>query len=122
MFNKIRKFTYTNASKAHAFCYTPNKSRVSKLGSAAITLALVSLMVTSPAFAQVDTAESSLSSIQDWLDTWIPLAMVLGIIVGGLTFAFGFLRLDWFVRSTIGMIVIGSAAYIVGFFGFTGSV
>lgn len=81
------------------------------------TLAFAVLMTAMPALAQVDTAESSLSNAQDWLNTWIPLACVLVIIGAGLALLAGMLRMDWFIRGTMGMIIIGSASYIVSFFG-----
>jgi type IV secretory pathway VirB2 component (pilin) len=51
-----------------------------------------------------------------WLMTWIPTACIIGLIVSALAWMFHMLRLDWAVRLCVGMIVIGSASYIVGWF------
>jgi len=84
-----------------------------------VTLALV----TGPAFATsgTDTSTSSLTSAQTWFMTWIPTACTLGLIVSALAWMFHMLRLDWAVRLCAGMIVIGSASYIVGWFGLSSS-
>jgi hypothetical protein len=77
-------------------------------------------LVTGPAFAQMsgtDTSTSSLTSAQSWMMTWIPIACTLGLIVSALAWMFHMLRLDWAVRLCVGMICIGSASYIVGWFG-----
>lgn len=78
---------------------------------------LVAFFVSTPAFAQVDTATDSLTGIQDWLEGWIPLACFLAIVACGLGWMFNMLRLDLFLRLAGGMILIGSASYLVSLFG-----
>ena len=79
-------------------------------------LVMASLMVSAPALAQVNTAETGLSNVQDWMQEWIPILATLAVIVSALAWMAGFLRMDIAVRIVVGLIVIGSASYIVGFF------
>ncbi|MGM0988560.1 MAG: TrbC/VirB2 family protein [Pseudomonadota bacterium] len=81
-----------------------------------IFLALAALMVSAPAFAQVNTAEEGLTNVQDWMQEWIPILATLAIIVSAVAWMSGFMRMDIAVRIVVGLIVIGSASYIVGFF------
>ncbi|MFP1771059.1 TrbC/VirB2 family protein [Lonsdalea quercina] len=67
--------------------------------------------------AGVDTGESSLTSVNSWLMTWIPLAATVLIIVSAIAWMAHMLPASWAVRIVIGLIVIGSAAYLVGLFG-----
>lgn len=99
----------TGIKRAKAFV----SRQVAPLG----TLALVGLPRLAMAMDGADTAGSSLSSLKAWLMTWIPIACVIGLIISALAWIFHMLRLDWAVRLCVGMIAIGSASYIVGWFG-----
>ena len=76
----------------------------------------VALVAASRAFA-VDTGSSSLNSLHSWLMLWIPIACVLGIIAIGAGIFFHLLKLHQIVNPVLGLIVIGSASAIAGFFG-----
>ena len=65
--------------------------------------------------AGADTGESSMSSINSWLMTWIPIAATVLIIVSSIAWIAHMLPASWAVR--IGLIVVGSASYLVGLFG-----
>jgi len=76
--------------------------------------------VLSPTFAMaagVDTGSSSLTSMQTWLDTWIPLAATLAVIGAGLALAAHLINWGVAWKLGAGMIIIGSASYIVSLFG-----
>ncbi|WP_193061067.1 TrbC/VirB2 family protein [Halomonas sp. 3A7M] len=81
-----------------------------------LTFAVLALLMASPAFAQVDTASSGLGALETWITTWIPLAATLAVIVIGLGLCFGMGRMDIALRVALGLIIIGSASYIVGLF------
>lgn len=87
-----------------------------RLQTAKLTVALATALAASQAFA-VDTGASSLNSLHSWLMLWIPMACILGIIAIGLGIFFHLLKLHQVVNPVIGLIVIGSASAIAGFFG-----
>ena len=80
------------------------------------TLVMAAMMVSAPALAQVNTAETGLTNIEDWLTQWIPILATLAIIVAALAWMAGFARMDVAIRIVVGLIVIGSSSYIVGMF------
>ncbi|HAN3098584.1 TPA: TrbC/VirB2 family protein [Escherichia coli O25b:H4-ST131] len=67
--------------------------------------------------AGADTGESSLSSVQSWMMTWIPIAATVLIIASAVAWIAHMLPASWAVRIVIGLIIIGSASYLVGLFG-----
>lgn len=67
--------------------------------------------------AGVDTGTSSMTSITTWMMTWIPLSAVILIVVSAIAWIAHLIRMDWAVRLVVGLIVVGSASYIVGLFG-----
>lgn len=79
-------------------------------------LVMATMMVSAPALAQVNTAETGLTNIEDWLTQWIPILATLSIIVAALAWMAGFARMDVAIRIVVGLIVIGSASYLVGLF------
>lgn len=81
-----------------------------------LSIALMALLTASPAFAQVDTAQQGLGQLESWFTTWIPLGATLAIIAVGLGLMFGFGRMDIAIRLCLGLILIGSASYLVGLF------
>ncbi|CAO1670509.1 TrbC/VirB2 family protein [Salinicola sp. NYA28a] len=85
--------------------------------SLAFVAALMAFFATSPAFAQVSTAESSFANLEDWLMQWIPAAATVIIIVCALVWMIGWLPMVWAGRIVIGCIIIGSVSAILGFFG-----
>lgn len=62
------------------------------------------------------TATSGLTSITSWLSTWIPLAATLAVIITALAYMFHMIQLNVMVRLIFGLILIGSASYLVSMF------
>ncbi|HGF4131618.1 TPA: TrbC/VirB2 family protein [Escherichia coli] len=58
-----------------------------------------------------------MSSVQSWMMTWIPIAATVLIIVSAIAWIAHMLPASWAVRIVIGLIIIGSASYLVGLFG-----
>lgn len=83
----------------------------------AFSATVMALLISSPAFAQVDTATDSLTGVQDWFQQWIPLACFLVIVGCALAWMANVLRMDFAIRLIGGMIIIGSASYLVSLFG-----
>ncbi len=81
--------------------------------------ALVMTFFVSPtAFAAgVDTGSSAMSSLQAWMMEWIPIGAALLIIACALGWIAHLVRADFAVRCVVGLIVVGSASYLVGLFG-----
>lgn len=92
------------------------KNTVFSVKSVLFALAVALLMVSVPALAQVNTAETGLTNVENWLTQWIPILATLAIIVTAVAWMAGFARMDFAIRIVVGLIVIGSASYIVGFF------
>jgi len=67
--------------------------------------------------AGVDTGSTSANSLQAWLKTWIPLVCAIIIMLAALGWLFHMIPLNYAARAGAGMMVIGSASYIVGLFG-----
>lgn len=65
----------------------------------------------------VDTGASSLNSMHSWVMLWIPTACILGIVAIGAGIFFHLIKFHQIVNPVLGLIIIGSAAAIVGFFG-----
>lgn len=84
-----------------------------------MTWALVlTLLVSSTAMAAgTDTGASALSSLQAWMMEWIPIGAALLIIACALGWIAHLVRADFAVRCVVGLIVVGSASYLVGLFG-----
>ncbi|MBZ5763333.1 TrbC/VirB2 family protein [Rhizobium sp. VS19-DR104.2] len=90
-------------------------------GTAAATFGLLMMLsATAQAAGGVDTGSSSMTSIQTWMMTWIPIAATILIIVSAIAWIAHLLRADWAVRIVVGLIVVGSASYLVGLFGLGG--
>lgn len=81
-----------------------------------LMFALLTLLMATPAFAQVDTATQGLGQLETWITTWIPLGATLAIVAVGIGLIFGFGRMDIAIRIVLGLILIGSASYLVGLF------
>jgi len=69
--------------------------------------------------AGTDTGESGATSIQTWLNEWIPIACAIAIVVAALAWMMHMLPMSWAVRMGVGLIVIGSASYLVSLTGVT---
>lgn len=67
--------------------------------------------------AGVDTGSSSMNGAKTWLMTWIPIAATIAIIVVALGWMFHMVNLTVAGRLGVGLMVIGSASYLVGLFG-----
>jgi hypothetical protein len=67
--------------------------------------------------AGTDTGSSALSSLQAWMMEWIPIGAALLIIACALGWIAHLVRADFAVRCVVGLIVVGSASYLVGLFG-----
>ncbi|SAL82313.1 TrbC/VIRB2 family protein [Caballeronia arvi] len=67
--------------------------------------------------AGTDTGASALSSLQAWMMEWIPIGAALLIIACALGWIAHLVRADFAVRCVVGLIVVGSASYLVGLFG-----
>lgn len=80
---------------------------------------LVSIvLVSSTAYAAgTDTGSSAMSSLQAWMMEWIPIGAALLIIACALGWIAHLVRADFAVRCVVGLIVVGSASYLVGLFG-----
>ncbi|MEX3556190.1 MAG: TrbC/VirB2 family protein [Burkholderia gladioli] len=85
------------------------------LQPAQLAVGLVTLLVATQAFA-VDTGSSSLNSLHMWLLLWIPIGCI--IIMGlGLGVLAHIIKLHQLVNPVIGLIIVGGASTIAGFFG-----
>lgn len=67
--------------------------------------------------AGVDTGTSSLNAVKQWMMTWIPIAATILIIVTAVMWMSHVMHHNWAIRIVGGLIVIGSASYLVGLFG-----
>lgn len=81
-----------------------------------IVAGTLALLAAGKAFA-VDTGASSLNSMHSWVMVWIPVACILGIIAIGAGIFFHLMKFHQVVNPVLGLIIIGSASAIVGFFG-----
>lgn len=78
----------------------------------------MTFVASSGAFAAgTDTGSSSMTSLQTWMMEWIPLGAALLIIACALAWIAHMIQAAFAVRVVIGLIVIGSASYLVGLFG-----
>ncbi|EIF32257.1 TrbC/VIRB2 family protein [Burkholderia sp. Ch1-1] len=82
---------------------------------AQLAVAVSTALVATQAFA-VDTSSSGLNSLQSWFMIWIPIACALIIIVLGLGLMAHMVKLHQLVYPVAGLIVIGSASALVGYF------
>lgn len=89
-----------------------------KYGMAMLTCMLM-LVSGFASAAGVDTGSSSMNQLNTWLMTWIPIGAALGIVGVAGAWIFGMVPMSITVRVAIGLIVMGSASYIVGMFGLT---
>jgi len=79
---------------------------------------VLTFLASSPAIAAgTDTGSSALSSLQAWMMEWIPIGAALLIIACALGWIAHLVRADFAVRCVVGLIVVGSASYLVGLFG-----
>lgn len=67
--------------------------------------------------AGVDTGESGATSIQTWLNEWIPIGCAIAIVVSAFAWMLHLIPMSWAVRVGVGLIVIGSASYLVSLTG-----
>lgn len=67
--------------------------------------------------AGIDTGEAALTSLQSWLNTWIPIACAICIMVCAFAWVLHLISIAWAVRVAIGLIFIGSASYLVSLMG-----
>lgn len=98
----------------------PAASPVAAINRALLTawVFAISFFASSAAFASgTDTGSSSMTSLQTWMMEWIPLGAALLIIVCALAWIAHMVQAAFAVRVVIGLIVIGSASYLVGLFG-----
>ncbi|MEX3614084.1 MAG: TrbC/VirB2 family protein [Burkholderia gladioli] len=86
------------------------------LQPAQLAVGLVTLLVATQAFA-VDTGSSSLNSLHTWLLLWIPMGCIIIIMALGVGVLAHFIKLHQLVNPVIGLIIIGAASTIAGFFG-----
>ncbi|MFP3558188.1 TrbC/VirB2 family protein [Paraburkholderia sp. SIMBA_049] len=84
--------------------------------AAQIIVGALALVAASQSFA-VDTGASSLNSMHSWVMLWIPAACILGIVAIGAGIFFHLIKFHQVVNPVLGLIIIGSASAIVGFFG-----
>lgn len=85
-----------------------------------LTLSFFSTVTLFPAFAMaagIDTGEAAMTSIQSWLNTWIPVACAICIMVCAFAWILHLISIAWAVRVAIGLIFIGSASYLVSLMG-----
>ena len=64
-----------------------------------------------------DTGASTGNNIKSWLDTWIPIACTIGVIVSFLVWLFHLISAGFMFRLAIAMVGIGSASYLVSLTG-----
>ncbi|ECY3828454.1 TPA: conjugal transfer protein TraM [Klebsiella pneumoniae] len=64
-----------------------------------------------------DTGASTGNNIKSWLDTWIPMACTIAVIVSFLAWLFHLISAGFMFRLAMSMIGIGSAAYLVSLTG-----
>lgn len=64
----------------------------------------------------VDTGASSLNNVKQWLMTWIPAAATIIIIAMAIAWMTHLIHAGIALRVIVGLIVVGSASYIVGLF------
>jgi hypothetical protein len=81
------------------------------------TLAITSFFSSGAYAAGTDTGSSAMSSLQAWMMTWIPIGAALLIIACALGWIAHLVRADFAVRCVVGLIVVGSASYLVALFG-----
>jgi len=70
--------------------------------------------------AGIDTGEAAMTSIQSWLNTWIPVACAICIMVCAFAWMLHLISISWASRVAIGLIFIGSASYLVSLMGVSG--
>ncbi|MCT8308730.1 TrbC/VirB2 family protein (plasmid) [Xanthomonas translucens pv. translucens] len=86
-----------------------------KYGTATATFGLLMMLsATAQAAGGVDTGASSMTALQTWLMTWIPIAATILIIVSVIAWIGHLLRHEWAIRIVIGLLVMGSASFLVG--------
>jgi hypothetical protein len=87
-----------------------------RLQPAQLAVGLISLLAATQAFA-VDTGASSLNSLHMWLLLWIPMGCILIIMGLGAGVLAHVVKLHQLINPVIGLLIIGSASTIAGFFG-----
>lgn len=79
---------------------------------------LMTLSASTGAFAAgTDTGSSAMTSLQTWMMEWIPLGAALLIIACAVAWIGHMIQAAFAVRVVVGLILIGSASYIVGLLG-----
>lgn len=67
--------------------------------------------------AGADTGESGATSLQTWLNEWIPIGAAIAIVVCAFAWMLHLISMAWASRVAIGLIVMGSASYLVSLTG-----
>lgn len=65
----------------------------------------------------VDTASSTGNNLLQWLNTWIPIACTIGVMVGFLLWLFHVIPASWMFRAAIALVGIGSTSYLISLTG-----
>lgn len=84
-----------------------------------LLLTMFVVSVSHPAFAAggVDTGLSTVSAIRDWINDWVPIVAVIAIIALGISWMMGLIQAGTAIKTSFGVIIIGSAAYLVSLAG-----
>lgn len=64
-----------------------------------------------------DTGEAAATSLQTWLDTWIPIGCAIAIAVSCFGWMLHVIPASFMPRIAFGLIGIGSASYLVSLLG-----
>lgn len=80
-------------------------------------LLLIAACPTLTLAAGIDTGQAAISSIQSWLNTWIPMACAVVIVICAFAWILHMISIAWAARVAIGLIFIGSASYLVSLLG-----
>ena len=67
--------------------------------------------------AGADTGESGATSFQTWLNEWIPIGCAIVIVVCAFAWMLHVISMAFASRIVIGLIIIGSASYLVSLLG-----
>lgn len=75
------------------------------------------LVSTAASASGTDTGSSAMTSLQTWMMEWIPLGSALLIIACVLGWIAHVVQVSFAIRCVVGLIIIGSASYLVSLFG-----
>jgi len=102
------------------YVFRPAASPVAATNRALLTawVFAFSFFASSAAFAAgTDTGSSAMTSLQTWMMEWIPLGAALLIIACAIGWIAHLVKAAFAVRCVVGLIVVGSASYLVGLLG-----